>query len=133
KVVTSPYARAELVSIDGSAAKALKGVEAVWQDDALTGLDQNGNGKIQYTGQIVAAVAATSEEIATEAAHLFKVEYKPLDPQVVDNDPALSKDKPSKREAGDVDKAFGEEGVVTVQGEYGCAVIAHCCLEPHGQ
>src|SRR5215470_6472348 len=55
KVVTSPYARAELVSIDASAAKALKGVEAVWQDDALIGLDQNGNGKIQYTGQIVGA------------------------------------------------------------------------------
>src|SRR5262245_59580644 len=86
KVVTSPYARAELVSIDSSAAKALPGVEAVWQDDALLGKE------VQYIGQIVAAVAAASEEIATEAAHLFKVEYKRLEHQVVDNDPALSKD-----------------------------------------
>jgi xanthine dehydrogenase YagR molybdenum-binding subunit len=127
KVVTSPYARAELVSIDSSAAKALKGVEAVWQDDTLVGKE------VQYIGQIIAAVAAVTEEIATEAAHLFKVEYKRLDHQVVDNDPELSKDKPSKKEAGDVDKAFAEPGVVVVQGEYGCSVIAHCCLEPHGQ
>ena len=127
RLVTSPHARAELVSIDATAAMALKGVEAVWPDDALIGKE------VQYIGQIVAAVAAITEEIATEAARLVKVEYKRLDHQTVDNDPALSKDKPSKRDAGDVEKAFAEPGVVVVQGEYGCPVITHCCLEPHGQ
>src|SRR5437762_8185697 len=59
KLVASPHARAEVVSIDTSAAEALAGVKAVWPDKDLVGKE------VQYIGQIVAAVAATSEEIAT--------------------------------------------------------------------
>ena len=62
RVVTSPHPRAEVVSIDGSAAEKLPGVKAVWKDEAAIGKE------VQYVGQIVAAVAATTEEIATEAA-----------------------------------------------------------------
>ncbi len=72
KVVTSPHARAEVVSVDLSAAKALPGVGVVWKDETLIGKE------VQYAGQIVAAVAAASEELAQEAASLVKVEYKPL-------------------------------------------------------
>ncbi len=129
KVVTSPHARAEVVSVDLSAAKALPGVGVVWKDDNLIGKE------VQYAGQIVAAVAAATEEIAQEAASLVKVEYKPLAHQVVDSDAALfnaDKDKASKKEAGNVEEALAKADVV-VKGEYGCPVITHCCLESHGQ
>lgn len=123
KVVTSPHPHAEVSNIDTSAAEALPGVKGVWRDTEK---------EVRYAGEIVAAVAATTEEIAEEAAHLVKVEYKPLEHQVVDTDPALSKDKPSKKDQGNVDDAFSKADQV-VEGEYGIPVIAHCCLEPHGQ
>src|SRR6185436_12611677 len=77
KVVTSPHARAEVVSVDLGPAQAMQGVKVVWKDDALIGKE------VQYAGQIVAAVAAVTEEIAKEAAGKVKVEYKPLEHQVV--------------------------------------------------
>lgn len=127
KVVTSPYAHAQIVSVDLEAAKALPGVKAVWRDEDPS--------EVQYAGQIVAAVAAETEEIAEEAARAVKVQYKPLPHQVVDTDPGFfdtKKDKVSKRDTGNVDDAFGKADTV-VSGEYGLPVIAHCCLEPHGQ
>jgi xanthine dehydrogenase YagR molybdenum-binding subunit len=124
KVIWSPHARAEIAGIDLSAAEALKGVKAVWKDEALK--------DVQYTGQIVAAVAADTEEIAIEAASLVKVDYKPVEHVVKDTDPALSKDRPSKRETGNVDEAMGKAEHVHT-GNYGLPVITHCCLEPHGQ
>jgi xanthine dehydrogenase YagR molybdenum-binding subunit len=123
KVVTSPHAHAEVTSIDTSAAEAMNGVKGVWRDTEK---------EVRYAGEIVAAVAATSEEIAEEAARLVKIQYKPLDHQVVDTDAALSKDKPSKKDQGNVDEAFTKADKV-VEGEYGLPVISHCCLESHGQ
>src|ERR1041385_1109917 len=123
KVVTSPYAHAEVVGIDTSAAEALPGVKGVWRDTEK---------EVRYAGEIVAAVAAVTEELAEDAARLVKVQYKPLEHQVVDTDPALSKDKPSNRDQGNVEDAFAKADKV-VEGEYGLPVITHCCLESHGQ
>jgi xanthine dehydrogenase YagR molybdenum-binding subunit len=123
KVVTSPHPHAEVANIDTSAAEALPGVKGVWRDTEK---------EVRYAGEIVAAVAAVTEEIAEEAARRVKVQYKPLEHQVVDTDPALSKDKPSKKDQGNVDDAFAKADKV-VEGEYGLPVITHCCLESHGQ
>lgn len=123
KLVTSPYAHAEVASIDMSAAEALNGVKGVWKDELK---------EVNYVGQIVAAVAAETEEIATEAARKVKVEYKKLDHQVRDDDVALADDKPSTKEEGNVKEAMGKADVV-VSGQYGLPTITHCCLEPHGQ
>src|SRR3989441_2722529 len=52
-----------------------------------------------------------------------------------DVEPAKAGDraKPAAEETeGDPDKAF-QEAEVTVEGQYGCPVITHCCLEAHGQ
>jgi len=125
KPVTSPYAKAEIVSIDTSAAAAFPGVKAVWKLDELK--------PALYAGQIVAAVAAETEEIAIEAARLVKVQYTPQEHQVVDTDPELSKDKPTNRQTGNTEEAFEDEDSVTVNGMYGLPVITHCCLESHGQ
>jgi xanthine dehydrogenase YagR molybdenum-binding subunit len=98
-------------------------VKATWADDLKEAL---------YIGQIVAAVAAETEEIATEAARLVKVDYKPGESLIKDTDPSASTGNPSKREAGNVDEAFPKSDVIH-NGNYGCPVITHCCLEPHGQ
>jgi xanthine dehydrogenase YagR molybdenum-binding subunit len=125
KLVTSPHAKAEVASIDTAAAEALPGVKAVWKEET--------NKNMQYVGQIIAAVAAESEEIATEAAQLVKVQYNLQEAQVNDTDAALSKDKPTLKEAGKVDAAFADTNSITHSGTYGIPVITHCCLEPHGQ
>jgi xanthine dehydrogenase YagR molybdenum-binding subunit len=125
RLVTSPHAKADVVAIDTKAAEALPGVKAVWKEE---------NAKnVQYVGQILAAVAAETEEIATEAASLVKVQYNVQEPSVVDNNADLSKDKPTLRSAGKVEDAFADPNTVAVSGTYGIPVIAHCCLESHGQ
>lgn len=124
KLVTSPHAAAQIGEIDTSAASSLPGVEAVWKDDTLK--------EVQYVGQIVAAVAARTEEIAREAAGLVKVKYEKKEHQVIDNDSKHSKDRPSNRVVKDVATAWAQAHAV-VEGEYGIPVITHCCLEPHGQ
>ena len=65
---------------------------------------------MQYVGQIVAAVAAETEEIATEAAQLVKVEYKPLEHQVVDTDAELSKGQPAKRDSRECRRSIRQGG-----------------------
>jgi xanthine dehydrogenase YagR molybdenum-binding subunit len=126
KVLPSPHAHAEVVSIDGSAAEKIPGVKAVWKDDAVIGKE------VLYVGQIVAAVAAETEEAAAEAIHEIKVEYKPLEAIVRDTDPALSQGNPAKKEGGNVEEALAKADLVH-SGHYGIPVIAHCCLEAHGQ
>src|SRR6185369_8775826 len=97
----------------------LAGVKAVWKETESKSAN--------YVGQIVAAVAAETEEIATEAARLVKVKYTPQAPQVVDTDPALMdpKDKPATKQAGNVDAAFGDGDSVVISGKYGLPVITH--------
>ena len=86
KCVKSPYAHAKIVSIDVSAAKALKGVHDVITGDYYTkrgGLyleDKNflAVNTVKFCGEPVVAVAAETPEIAKAACELVKVEYEPL-------------------------------------------------------
>ena len=86
KCVKSPYAHAKIVSIDVSAAKALKGVHDVITGDYYTkrgGLyleDKNflAVNTVKFCGEPVVAVAAETPEIAEAACELVKVEYEPL-------------------------------------------------------
>ncbi|WP_243638653.1 xanthine dehydrogenase family protein molybdopterin-binding subunit [Lucifera butyrica] len=86
KIVTSPYAHAEIISIDtGDAAKA-PGVQAVLTGEYFTGLYGQilgdrpvlAAGKVRYYGEPVALVVAYSELEAIQAALRIKVEYRPL-------------------------------------------------------
>jgi CO/xanthine dehydrogenase Mo-binding subunit len=106
KVLPSPHAHAEVVSIDTAPAAALAGVKGTWKDDTLIGKE------VLYAGQIVAAVAAETEEIATEAVHLIKVEYKVLSHEVRDTDAALFQGNADKKEQGTPDDALGKADVV---------------------
>jgi xanthine dehydrogenase molybdenum-binding subunit len=98
KVLRSPYAHARITRIDTHKAAALPGVHAVITDNDLptvTPGTQMGPGtttvhesylsqevlardRVLFHGHAVAAVAATSSDIAEEALALIQVEYEPL-------------------------------------------------------
>ncbi|PYT18079.1 MAG: hypothetical protein DMG59_05400 [Acidobacteria bacterium] len=60
-LLTSPYAHARIKSIDISPAQKMQGVTAV---RAI----KNGGDEIQWAGAEIASIAATSEEVARDAA-----------------------------------------------------------------
>ena len=126
--LTSPHAHARVTSIDTSEAEKLPGVTAV---RVIVGAGK----EIQWEGAEVAAVAATTEEVALDGVRRIKVEYEPLPYLVREDDlsKAGSRAKPAgEQTTGDPDKGFQEAEVVH-EGEYGIPVITHCCLESHGQ
>src|SRR5436190_17592936 len=91
-------AHARIIRLDVSAARALPGVFAVItaddvpdvrfgpfvQDRTLFARDV-----VRFEGEVVAAVAATTPEVAREAAELIHVDYEPL-PVVSDVEAALA-------------------------------------------
>jgi xanthine dehydrogenase YagR molybdenum-binding subunit len=126
--LTCPHAHAKVTSIDTSAAEKTQGVTAV-HVIATPGTE------LQWAYAEVAAVAATTEEVARDAVRKIKVDYEVM-PHLV-NEEDLSKAGARAKAAGekvtgDVEKAF-QEAEVTSEASYGMPVIAHCCLEPHGQ
>jgi len=96
KVLHSPYARAEIVSIDLTEAKALPGVKALLTGEDLPYLlglymvDKRilARGEVRYQGEPVVAVAAIDQATAEKAIALVKVEYRIL-PAVLTIDEAL--------------------------------------------
>ena len=111
-VVRSPHAHAVITSIDCSKALAMDGVLAVMTGDDLVkpGNEMLGSGegamalkdlvpmlmsqgKVLFHSQAVAAVAATSPELAAEAAGAVEVTYDVL-PVVTDLHKALAPDAP---------------------------------------
>lgn len=125
KILGAPIAAGTLKSLDTKAAEELKGVEAVHV------MTEPGK-PINWAGQEIVAIAAVTEEIATEALSLVKAEYEHGQSQVDDTDPEKGEGRPRTRTDGDPEKAFAE-AAATVSGRYGAAAITHCCLEPHGQ
>jgi len=105
-ILRSPYAHANLKSVDGSKAQALEGVIAVvtgelmaqhnlaWMP-TLSGDTQAvlATDKVRFQGQEVAAVIATDPYIAKDALELIEVDYEPLDP-VTTPQQALQADAP---------------------------------------
>jgi CO/xanthine dehydrogenase Mo-binding subunit len=96
------HTHARIVSIDVSRARAMPGVFAVvtHEDvpDVLYGdLAQDrrlfARERVRFEGDVVAAVAARTPEIAAEAAAAIEVEYEPL-PAISDVEAALAEDAP---------------------------------------
>ncbi|WP_431276812.1 xanthine dehydrogenase family protein molybdopterin-binding subunit [Variovorax ureilyticus] len=132
KVLRSPYPHARIVSIDVSEALALPGVKAV-----LTGADAPramwgvhhkerrilAEGIVRFAGEEVAAVAATTEEIARDALDLIRVEYEEL-PAILTPEEAMDEEAPGvhpgrnnisheiRFERGDVDAGFASAHIV---------------------
>src|SRR5215831_19953188 len=77
--VTSPYAHARVKSVDTSEAEKVPGVKSTY-------VAVQPGSEVQWQGFEVAAVAATTEEAAREAAHRIKVDYEVLPHLVSDDD-----------------------------------------------
>jgi xanthine dehydrogenase YagR molybdenum-binding subunit len=137
RVICSPYSCARVTSVDFSQALKIPGVLAAVQ----------GLADVRYEGTPVAAIAATSPEIADDAVHAVVVQYQQL-PYVVTPDDAMrpgaaavhpedadvtNNIRPAETR-GDADKvaeAFNQCDAV-VDAEYRTATLHHTCLETHG-
>ncbi|MFH1115884.1 MAG: xanthine dehydrogenase family protein molybdopterin-binding subunit [Pseudomonadota bacterium] len=131
KILRSPHPHARILNIDASDALRIPGVKCV-----VSGKDTRGTkwgvfgytqdqeflttDKVRYVGDEVAAVAATSEDIAQEALDRIRVEYEVLD-AVFDPMEAILPDAPQLHEGfpnninihvpinqGDVEKGFSQ-------------------------
>ncbi len=127
KFLTSPHAHARIVSIDVEAARSMPGVKAVR-------VVQDAGSEIQWAHDEIAAVAATSEDIAFDAVQAIRVEYEVLPHYVTEGDlEAAPLTKPgSERVTGDLDAGWAA-ATATVEGSLSIPMVNHCCLEPHGQ
>jgi CO/xanthine dehydrogenase Mo-binding subunit len=171
KVLRSPHGHARIRSIDASAARALPGVKAVitgadFPDLAdkiasvgegtvnLRALSHNciARDKALYFGHPVAAVAATSADIAEEALKLILVDYEVL-PCVLDAPSAMADGAPIlhpdlrtnelgrkgeqptnvashiRHERGDLERGFSEAAAV-VEREFRTSTVHQGYIEP---
>ena len=159
KMLRSPYPHAKILSIDTSEAEKLPGVKAV-----ITHVDVPQNkftpvyfvpahaasmvqdfvimsDTVRWTGQPVAAVAATSPDIAEEALLLIDVEYEEL-PTVFNADDAMKEGAPQLWEEapnniaknpsfsfGDLEAGFAEADHI-FEGVYETQRVHTCYMEP---
>jgi carbon-monoxide dehydrogenase large subunit len=117
-ILRSPYAHANIRSVDTSAAKAMPGVVAVfvgadipynplpmaWPAGGSAGLQNNVNtprvlatDSVKWTGEGVAAVIAETDAQAVDALEAIQVDYEPL-PTVVDAEKAIQPGAPQLHE-----------------------------------
>ncbi|HXC68581.1 MAG TPA: xanthine dehydrogenase family protein molybdopterin-binding subunit [Pyrinomonadaceae bacterium] len=134
RILRCPHGHARVTKLDTQAASKIPGVKAI-VPAPLT--------EVRFAGGPVAAVAATTPEIAGDALRAIKVTYEVL-PHVVHADRAIRPDAPKvvaeennlqeKGKNGDPQKA--EAALATadaiVEAEYISPRIHHACLETHG-
>ncbi|WP_346913816.1 xanthine dehydrogenase family protein molybdopterin-binding subunit [uncultured Roseibium sp.] len=131
KLLRSPHAHARIVSIDTAQAAALPGVKLVvtGQDvpERCWGVKHKQQhvlavGEVRFAGEEVAAVVATSEDIARDALDLIRVEYEEL-PACLDPAASLNEGSPLVHpegnladeiniSRGDVDAGFAAADIV---------------------
>jgi xanthine dehydrogenase YagR molybdenum-binding subunit len=140
RVLRCPYAHARVKRFDSSAASTMPGVKAIIQTP-LT--------EFRFAGSPVAAVAATTPELAQDAARAIVVEYE-IQPHVVRAQDAVKLESPSvlardpkkpeennlrlQQKQGVADKtdaAFATADAI-IEAEYFTPRIHHACLETHG-
>jgi len=164
KVLRSPHPHARVVRVDTSRARLLPGVECIltpedvthWQgfDRGLKDLPMIAGGytvppdehvlnpRARHVGDPVAAVAATSLEIAEQALDLLEVEYEHL-PFVLEPEAAMAEDAPQLSEyaqgnvgkridylfpAGDARAAL-QDAACVVEGNFSTSKQEHCTEE----
>jgi CO/xanthine dehydrogenase Mo-binding subunit len=154
KFLRSPYAHARIRSINTTEAEAMPGVVAVLTSKDLDDIghymgrgknkDQPiiATGRVIYSGQPVAAVAALDRATAEEALSKIHVVYDEL-PAVITVEEATADGAPRLHEfaeknicahhelvKGDVEKGFAEADVI-VEDEFEFPMIYHYSMEPH--
>jgi CO/xanthine dehydrogenase Mo-binding subunit len=154
KFLRSPYAHANIRSIDTRAAEAMPGVLAVVTSKDFTDISPymgRGTNKDQpiiavertlYAGQPVAAVAAIDRATAEEALGEISVDYEEL-PAVIEVDEAIAAGAPmvhsfaernicfqTELVKGDVEKGFAEADEI-FEDSFEFPMIYHYSMEPH--
>jgi carbon-monoxide dehydrogenase large subunit len=125
-ILRSPYAHANIRSIDTSKAKAMPGVLAVfvgadipwnplpmaWPAGGVAGIQNNistprilATDSVKWTGEGVAAVVAESEAQARDAIEAIRVDWEPL-PAVVDAEKATQPGAPQLHENAPNNEVF---------------------------
>jgi xanthine dehydrogenase YagR molybdenum-binding subunit len=139
RILRSPHARARVKSLDVSAALKIPGVGA-----AIARVGEGGD--VRFEGDPVAAVAATTAEIADDAIHAIAVQYevlphvvsiadalKPQAAQVFPDDAEVQNNARGGQRRGDPAKA--DQALSTcdavVEAEYFTPTLHHSCLETH--
>ncbi|MCA1367093.1 xanthine dehydrogenase molybdopterin binding subunit [Bradyrhizobium sp. BRP14] len=141
----SERAHAEILSIDFEAVKNSPGVVGILVADDIPGENDISpahkhddpvfaTGKVEFQGQPIFAVIATSRDAARRAAAKVKIEYRDL-PHVTDVVEAAAADyplviDPLKLERGDIDAGFASAKRV-VEGEMRIGGQDHFYLESH--
>ena len=150
--VRSPHAHALIARVDGAAARALSGVEAVVTGADLARVTRplaprlTGDGffrptawpalaheRVRFCGEAVAAVVAADAYIAADARELVTVDYEPL-PAVTSIDAALAREAVlcrREQSRGDIDGAFAT-AAVTLRETFEHGRCAASPLEPRG-
>ena len=149
--VRSPHAHAAIRLVDASTARRLDGVLGVFTADDLRALARPlqprlegdgftptawpalADGRVNFCGEAVAAVVATSGYVAADARELVRVEYEAL-PVLASIDAALAADRVlfrRRHRQGDVDGAFTSAPLV-LRETYEHARCAPSPLEPRG-
>lgn len=149
KFLFSKYPHAKILGINVDKAKKLPGVI-----DIVTAADVPGENKwgsfrvfakekVRFVGDVLAAVAAVTPEIASQAVKLIEAEYEEL-PGVFTIPDALAPGAPVVNEEapdniipnshypvrrGDVNQGFAQCDVV-IEREYSTPFIEHCYIEP---
>jgi xanthine dehydrogenase molybdenum-binding subunit len=146
------HARADVLRIDTTAARAVDGVEAVLTAAEVPGDLRVGiihadwpvfipeGGRTSYLGDVLAIVVAGSRQVARQAAKLVEVSYRPLRP-LTDAVAAIDDDEDAAWEIdgnvlsrsayrrGDVDAALGASAH-TVHEIFQTQRVEHAFLEP---
>src|SRR5262245_20967501 len=125
-ILRSPYAHANIRSVDTSAAKSMPGVLAVivgadipynplpmaWPAGGSAGIQNNistprilATDSVKWTGEGVAAVVAETAEQATDALEAIQVDWEPL-PAVVDAEKATQPGAPQLHENAPNNEVF---------------------------
>jgi CO/xanthine dehydrogenase Mo-binding subunit len=171
-IVRSPHAHARIVSIDTSEAESMPGVKAIITGNDIgetsaklamgegafdlhdVGDNLLAHGKALYDGHAVAAVAATTVDIAREAASKIRVEYDVLEPVMtldqalrpgapILHDNLVTHGKPAEGATGptniagrmelrrgDIQQGFADADVV-VEREFHTQMVHQGYIEPH--
>ncbi len=150
-ILRTKHPTAEILSIDTSKAKALPGVVCVLTADDVdvNNISYKGDHPILKKGEVncirdeIAAVAATSREIAAKALALIEVEYKVRE-GIFDPFAALKKEAPqlnrfaSKEQGKNIADSFHyehgdlqeqkEKSTCVVSQRYTLPRVTHCCM-----
>jgi 4-hydroxybenzoyl-CoA reductase subunit alpha len=152
RILRSPVSHGEILKLDVSKARALRGVVAVITGDdcaytyGVLPIAMNeyplARGRVRYRGEPVAAVAAIDAETAERAIALIDLELEKR-PAYYTSDAArapgaalLHDNKPGNVERevhhqfGDINQGFTEADLVREE-TFSCAEINHAQIEPH--